>query len=60
MRSSTLVSLAEMAARQARLLKREGALQEAQDLAVRALALLWMAEPQPVPVRVRSRDPRRR
>ncbi len=59
MRSSTLVSLAEMAARQARLLKREGALQEAQDLAVRALALLWMAEPQPVPVRVRSHDPRR-
>lgn len=60
MRSSTLVSLAEMAARQARLLKREGALQEAQDLAVRALALLWIAEPQPVPVRARSHDPRRR
>ncbi len=56
MRSSTLVSLAEMAARQARLLKREGAVKEAQDLAVRALALLWMAEPQPVPIRVRHQD----
>lgn len=60
MRSSTLVSLAEMAARQARLLKRDGALKEAHDLAVRALAMFWMAEPQPVPVRVRQRDQRLR
>jgi hypothetical protein len=60
MRSSTLVSLAEMAARQSRLLKRDGAVQDARDLAVRALALLLLAEPQPVPIPVRRNVPPQR
>ncbi|MDZ4322064.1 MAG: hypothetical protein U1A07_25085 [Phenylobacterium sp.] len=60
MHSSTLVSLAEMAARQSRLLKRDGAVQDARDLAVRALALLWLAKPQPVPIPVRNRLPSQR
>lgn len=52
-----ITSVARMCAKEAIILRAEGLREEAHNLTVRALALLWLAEEEPAlkPVRVRAR-----
>ena len=58
MNSNSMVArLARMCAKEASILRADGFKEEAHNLAVRALALFWLAEEEPAlqPVRVRAR-----